>query len=594
MRTVLTCFALALVGFWPIVAAAEAETPTARAHALFDEYWNWLPRALPDLASIYLGDARQADRLRDESAQAVRARNAALLAFRERAARIDEAQLSTEDRISLRVLRFRLDRAVAINEFHGDLPFGVYDEFAPVTQREGLHLMLPALAKASAFASARDYEAWLKRLEQVPTSIGHLIERMQAAIDAGWMPPKEAITRVPAQLRSYLGTDPATNPAYRPFASFPQGMDAATRTRLEQAAQRAIRDHVTPAFRSLSDFYERRYLPAAKDVGGVSKLPAGERYYQAWLNWFTTTDKTPREIHALGLAEVGRINSQMDAVLAQVGFSGTRAEFQTHLATETKFFHTKAEDMLADYRDIAKRADAELPKLFAELPRQTYGVRAMPPEAGDNSEYYTPGAADRPGWFEANVNNLARRPKWSMETLVLHEAVPGHHLQTARARELKNLPAFRRHLWFAAFGEGWALYAESLGYEMGFYKDPYQRFGNLSAEMKRACRLVVDTGLHALGWSRQQAIDYMVANTGQTIALTTTEVDRYLVWPGQATAYKVGELKIKALRAKAEAALGTRFELRLFHNAVIDNGALPLQVLEQQVDEWIEQQKTAR
>jgi uncharacterized protein (DUF885 family) len=279
----------------------------------------------------------------------------------------------------------------------------------------------------------------------------------------------------------------------------------------------------------------------------------------------------------------------MDATIAASGFKGTRAQFQTFLTTDPQFFFTKPEDMLAGYRDIAKRADAALPALFAELPRQTYGIRAMPLEEGNNAERYIPGSLDggRPGWFEANVNDLTTRPKWTMETLVLHEAVPGHHLQGSRAQELRQLPTFRRYAWFVAFGEGWALYAESLGEEMGFYKNPYQKFGNLSFEMLRACRLVVDTGLHAFGWSRDQAIDYMVVNTGLTRADITAEVDRYLVWPGQATAYKLGELKIKELRAKAKARLGERFDLRRFHNALIDSGALPLSVLEQSIDEWI-------
>jgi uncharacterized protein (DUF885 family) len=337
-------------------------------------------------------------------------------------------------------------------------------------------------------------------------------------------------------------------------------------------------------------------LPAAKEAGGASKLPPGPRYYQAWLNWFTSTDMTARQIHELGLAQVASIGAQMDAAVAATGFKGTRAEFQKFISTDPQFFYTKREEMLAGYRDIAKRADAELPKLFAELPRGTYGIRAMPAEEGNNAERYVPTSLDgsRPGWFEANVNDLSTRPRWSMETLLLHEAVPGHHLQSARARELKELPAFRRNTWWAAFGEGWALYAESLGYEMGFYTDPYQRFGNLSAEMHRACRLVVDTGLHEFGWTREQAIDYLVANTGRTRALMVAEVDRYLVWPGQATAYKIGELKIKALRAKAKAALGDRFDVRRFHNAVIDQGGLPLQVLEEEIDGWIAAQRAAR
>jgi uncharacterized protein (DUF885 family) len=286
----------------------------------------------------------------------------------------------------------------------------------------------------------------------------------------------------------------------------------------------------------------------------------------------------------------------MDEVAAGTGFKGTRTEFQKSINEDPKFYYTKAEDLLAGYRDIAKRADAELPRFFAELPRLPYGIRAMRPEEGDNAEHYVRGSAEagRAGYFEANVNSLSRRPKWGMETLLLHEAVPGHHLQIARAQELPALPAFRRNGFFVAFSEGWALYAESLGYEMGFYADPYSRFGNLAAEMHRAARLVVDTGIHAFGWTRERAIEYLIDNAALTRERAVAEVDRYIVLPGQATAYKVGELRIKALRAKARAELGDGFDLRRFHNAVIDDGALPLDVLDEQIAEWIAAEKARR
>ena len=594
MRRFLSCLGC-LLALYSSSPAAEVADTTVQVRTLFDDYWNWFLRAHPDYASLYSGEDRYNDRLRDESSEAVSARKAAFLEFRDRAARIDASLLSSPDRLSLRVLRFRLDRAVAINQLHGSLPFGVFDVSAPVTPRGGIHLTLADLAAAGPFRSERDYEAWLKRLEAVPRSVANLIDRMQAAIDAGWMPSKVAIARLPQQLQIYLDADPTKSPAYRPFTSFPRDIDPAQQKRLQAAAQQTIRDQVTPAFRTLLSFVETRYLPAARDpASGVSSLPPGLPYYQAWLAWHTTTDLTPQQIHDIGRAEVARIAVQMDGVVVEVGFRGTRAEFQEFITTDAQFFFNKPGDLLAAYREIAKRADPELPKLFAELPRQTYGVRAMRPEEGDNSDHYNPGTADRPGWFEANVNNLKARPKWGMETLLLHEAVPGHHLQTARAKEMTNLPAFRRNLWFPAFGEGWALYAESLGYEMGFYTDPYQKFGNLSAEIFRACRLVVDTGLHAFGWTREQAIEYMVSNTGQTRAKMTAEVDRYLLLPGQATAYKIGEMKIKELRTKAKTALGERFDIRRFHNAVIDSGALPLTVLEQQIDEWTVGQRAAR
>ena len=566
----------------------KASQPAVAVQALFGEYWEWVMREYPEYAT-FLGDHRYDDRLTDQSPAAVARRRAYFPAFVRRLDRVDPKKLSPEDRTSLAVLKFSLEKQIAIDKLFGAAPFGAFDDWAPVTQMNGIHHSLPELVKATRFATVRDYENFLERLDALPVTMRHLIERMQAALATGWVLPKIAIVGVPRQLEAQVDPDPEKSPEYAPFKAFPADIAPADRERLAQAGRQVIRDKVVPAFRLLKVFYEDRYLPGSRDTIGASQLPAGPAYYQALVAESTTTDLTPREIHELGLREVARIGARMDAVVRETGFTGTRAEFQKFLVTDPRFFYTDPDAMIAGYRDIAKRADAELPKLFAQLPRQPYGVRAMRPEEGNNAEHYTLGAADgsRSGWFEANTNDLKTRPKWAMETLLLHEAVPGHHLQIARAQELGNLPQFRRNLGFNAYAEGWALYAESLGDEMGFYKDPYQKFGNLSAEMLRACRLVVDTGIHAFGWTRQQAIDYMVANTGETVELETAEVDRYIVWPGQATAYKVGELKIKALRARAREALGERFDLRRFHNLVIDGGSVPLAVLDGNVDEWI-------
>ena len=327
-----------------------------------------------------------------------------------------------------------------------------------------------------------------------------------------------------------------------------------------------------------------------------SKLPAGPAFYAFKVRENTTLPLDPAQVHETGKREVERIRKAMDEVIASTGFKGTFPEFLEFIRTDPRFFFKTPEARLTAYRDIAKRADAELPKLFAELPRLPYGIRAMEAYEGDNSDHYTPGALDgtRAGFFEANVNNLEKRPSHEMESTLLHEAVPGHHLQNARAQELTGLPTFRRAVWYVAYGEGWALYSESLGYEMGFYKDPYSHFGALSGEMLRACRLVVDTGLHSLGWSREQAIRYLADNSGVHEDFATAEIDRYIVWPGQALGYKVGELKIKALRANAKAALGDRFDLRRFHNALLDDGALPLTVLEARIDEWIARERAAK
>ena len=430
----------------------------------------------------------------------------------------------------------------------------------------------------------------------MPTLIDQLIARMETGMELGWMPAKIAIARVPAQLDAQLGSDPAKSPEYAPFRKFPAEIPDAERERLAAAGRRAIEMSVIPSFRRLRDFYEKRYLPVATEAIAASALPPKQRYYEARLAFYTTTRMTPREIHELGLAEVARIGKAMDATVAAAGFAGTRAEFQRSINTDPRFLYTRAEDMLAGYRDIAKRADAELPRFFAVLPRLPYGIRAMRPEEGDNAEHYVRGSVEsgRAGYFEANVNSLSRRPKWSMETLLLHEAVPGHHLQIARAQELGELPPFRRNAFFVAFSEGWALYAESLGYEMGFYTDPYSKFGNLAGEMHRAARLVVDTGIHAFGWTRERAMAYLIDNAALTPEFAAAEVDRYIVVPGQATAYKIGELRIKALRAKARAELGELFDLRRFHNAVIDHGAVPLDVLDEQIADWIAAEKARK
>jgi uncharacterized protein (DUF885 family) len=383
---------------------------------------------------------------------------------------------------------------------------------------------------------------------------------------------------------------------YAPFRRFPAAVPQEERSRLEEAGRAVLGQRVHPAFAEFRQFVEAKYLPACREELSASTLPGGKAYYQMLVASMTTTDLTAQEIHDIGKREVARIRAEMDRVIVSTGFKGSFAEFLDFIRKDPRFYHVTAEGMLMHYRDIAKRADAELPKLFAELPRLPYGVRPMDALEGDNAEHYSRGALDgsRAGFFEANTNNLSRRPKYDMEAVLLHEAVPGHHLQIARAQELKGLPSFRRAAGYVAYSEGWALYAESLGGEMGMYGDPYSKFGQLSTEMWRACRLVVDTGLHAFGWSRERSIRYLADNAGIQESAAIAETDRYILNPGQALGYKIGELRIKALRAKAQQALGERFDLRRFHNAVLDDGALPLTLLEKRIDEWIASEKAAR
>jgi uncharacterized protein (DUF885 family) len=352
---------------------------------------------------------------------------------------------------------------------------------------------------------------------------------------------------------------------------------------------------VAPAYERLLEFTENEYLPGARESIAARDLPDGEAWYAHNVAVRTTTDLTPKQIHDIGLAEVARIRSEMEAIIASTGFEGSFEEFLAFLRTDPRFYHTKAEDLMSEYRDIAKRADPELTKLFGVLPRTPYGVIEVPDYAAPSqtTAYYQRGSlkAGRPGYFFANTYVLDTRPRWEMEALTLHEAVPGHHLQIAIQQELEGLPWFRQNPSYTAFVEGWGLYSESLGEEMGFYRDPYSKFGQLTYEMWRAIRLVVDTGMHQLGWSRQQAIDFFKENAGKSEHDIVVEVDRYIVWPGQALAYKIGELKIKELRAFATDALGEKFDIRGFHDELLGNGAVPLSVLEANIRAWVEAQR---
>ncbi len=592
---------IAAVGIVVSYAALAQDRPDDRLAKLMADHWEWYAREIPEGATLR-GDNRYNDRLTDQSRAAVEARKAHWRELLGSLRSFDAAQLTPQNRVSLQVLSSIAIARTRIDGFYADLPFSASEtslamSWSPVTQMYGPQFLLPLLAKSAPFRTIDDYEAYLKRLAAIPQLLDQYQQQMQAAIGAGWLPAAAAIRRVPGQFDGQIVADVAQSPLFLPFSQFPTDISDADRQRLTEAGRRVLSERVIPAFRALKGFYESTYLPAAaKRRGlGVSELPGGPAFYQALIANSTTTSLSAQEIHEIGLREVARIRAEMDAAIGRAGFKGSRAEFVRFLHESPQFYYDKPDDMLAGYRDIAKRADAQLPSLFAELPRLPYGIRAMPAYEGDNAEHYIMGSADgsRAGFFEANVNHLHTRPKYNMEDLLLHEAVPGHHLQIARAQELKGLPEFRKYSFFTAYIEGWGLYAESLGDEMGFFTDPYSKFGQLSAEMWRACRLVVDTGLHAFGWSRERAIAYLADNAALNEDVATAEIDRYLVGPAQALGYKLGELRLKALRAKAKAALADRFDLRYFHNALIDDGALPLDVLERRIDEWIDARRAA-
>jgi uncharacterized protein (DUF885 family) len=471
------------------------------------------------------------------------------------------------------------------------------DELMPVNQMGGVQQDLAQTLSTAPARSVQDFEDLVARIEAAGRRIDQEVALLQWGEELQLTPPSITLRDVPDQVLNQIVEDPVQSPLLVPFTEMPESISAAERDRLVAAASRAYAESARPAFKRLHAYLVNEYVPTARDSIALTELRDGEAWYAFNVRTTTTTDMTPAQIHALGLSEVKRIRAEMDEVIRATEFKGTFQEFCEYLRTDPTFYFTDEKTLLVAYRDVAKRIDPELPRLFGTLPRLPYGVLPVPEyaEKSQTTAYYMPGspAAGRPGYFFANTYALDTRPKWEMESLTAHEAVPGHHLQIAIAQELEDVPEFRRWGGPTAFVEGWGLYAESLGDEIGLYTDPYSKFGRLTYEIWRAIRLVVDTGMHSMGWSRQQAIDYFAENTGRQLHDITVEVDRYIVWPGQALAYKIGELKFKELRARAHAALGERFDVRAFHDACLENGAIPLNVLERHIDEWIEQQKNA-
>lgn len=566
----------------------EQSGATAQFDALQREYWERQLKEFPEL-STWTGDNRYNDRFTDLSLDAIERRKADERRLLEQARSIDRSQFSVQDQVSHALLLWELELAVRAQRF---------PPLMLLNQIWGPQLMFPQLVSVTPFRTADDYRNYLKRLSAFPLYLEQATSLLRLGIQLGWVQPKEPLRGVPDQIQGQLNPDIDQNALYAPFRRMPEAIPEAECEQLKSAARRYIADDVFPALAKFRDFVLETYLPAGDRPTAASSLPDGEAYYAHCVYEHTTSALAPSDIHRIGLNEVAHIRTEMHSVLQQTGFRGSLQEFGSFLRSDPRFYYTKAEDLVTAYRDIAKRADAELPRLFAELPRTPYGVRAFPDyEApSQTTAQYYPGAADgsRAGYFMVNTYRLDMRPSFEMEALTLHEAVPGHHLQIARAQELRHLPDFRRNASYTAYVEGWALYAESLGSDMGFYTDPYSKFGQLTYEMWRACRLVVDTGLHQLGWTRQQAIDYLQENTAKTEQDIAVEVDRYIVWPGQALAYKIGELKIKELRAKAERELSSRFDLRRFHNALFDNGPLPLAILEREMEAWIAAQKATQ
>jgi uncharacterized protein (DUF885 family) len=570
---------------------ACAETPAVqeakKLHSLFDEEWQWTLREHPEFATS-VGDPRYNDKLTDLSAPAMERRKAHERDVLRQIREIDRTLLTGQDVLSYHLFRRDAEEAVSLQRFPA------VGEWMPICQMRGVHIHIPELPRLAPLRTVKDYDDFLARLAAYPRQVDQVVELMKRGMTAGWVPPAVAIREVPAQIEKQWLEDVTKSPLYKPFEDFPGGIPTDQRPRLAARAREAIAGSIIPALKKLHQFIVGTYLPVCRQEIAASRLPGGPAYYEAQVRMFTTTNLSPREIHEVGRREVARIRKAMDDVIKQTGFSGSHTDFVKFLRTDPRFAPLPTEEVLPAFRDIAKRVDPELPKLFAELPRTPYGIREIPAFRGQTAAHYTQGASDgsRAGFFNANTLKGTTLPRHKMEVLLLHEAVPGHHLQVARAQELRGLPDFRRNPRYSAYEEGWALYAESLGEDLGLYKDPYSKFGRLQNEILRACRLVVDTGMHSLGWTRQQSIDYINENCGTSESFIVAEVDRYIVWPGQALGYKIGELKIKDLRAKATKALGAKFDLRMFHNALIDDGELPLDLLEQRIDEWIKRHQS--
>jgi uncharacterized protein (DUF885 family) len=562
--------------------AAVDPQATAALHALFDRQWEASNRHFPE-AATYRGDSRYGDRLTDESLEAIAAWDAQVRQFLAEARAIDANALGDEDRLSLELFTARMARAVEFQPLLGyrSLRLGALG---------GTQSHLVELMPATPMRTPEQAQQLLLRMAAFPRYVRQEIVLLRRGIRLGWVSPRNVIERVLAQIDVQLKGDVDETPYFTPFNRLGADIAADQRAALQAAGRRAIDESVRPALRELRAFVAGEYLAHAPADGALLHYPDGASVYALVVRDQTTTDLTPAQIHAIGEREVARLHDEMEAVMRSTGFQGTFAQFITYLTTDPKFFATSPQALLTGYRDIAKRIDAELPRLFAELPRAPYGVRSMPAYQGpDAAEYYDGPALDgtRAGFFNANTVGWRTRPLWRMATLTAHEAVPGHHLQIARAAELKSLPSFRREADYTAFTEGWGVYAETLGREIGLYDDPYSLFGHLQWQAFRAARLVVDTGIHADGWTRQRAIDYMVERTGMDRGFVTAEVDRYTSGPGQALGYMIGKLKIAELRARAQQRLGPKCDLRRFHNAVIDHGALPLDVLERVIDDWI-------
>jgi len=568
------------------VARPATTSPDAALDSLVEE---WFDRQLElsPMDATAIGDPRFDDRLGESTSPGFREKVLGIeRAFLDRARRIDAARLSAESRLTYEIFVSEREHVLAGQPFH--------EEYLPFTQMNGLPMDLAMYGSGEGpqpFTTPAEYDRFLKRVREFPRWADDAIVMMRAGMGRGITLPRPAVVKMIPQLRDIVTATPEASIFWGPIKAMPQGFSTADRERITSAYRDALAREVLPAYVQLADFLERDYLPMARTSVGWSDLPDGAAWYRWRIRGATTMERAPDEIHALGLAEVARIRAEMMAVKQQVGFKGDLAAFFDHLQDDPQFYFDSEQELLGAYRDVKRRIDALLPKLFADFPKADYEIRPVEDfraASAAGASYQAPSAdGKRPGIFYINTHNLRAQPRFGLETLSLHEASPGHHFQISIQQELTGLPRFRRFNGYVSYAEGWALYAESIGKELGVFTDPYQWYGRLSDEMLRAMRLVVDTGLHSRGWTREQAIRYMLDNSSMAESDVTAEVERYIVWPGQALGYKLGQLEITALRARAQAALGERFDVREFHSQVLRDGAVPMDVLSAKIDRWI-------
>ena len=573
--------------FSVLITGCAQKNAATELHTIFDEVWQFQLQENP-LFATSVGVHIYGDRLSSVTPEDLLRRRRYWKATLDRLNQIDFESLSNSDQINYRIFKRTVVDRLAGYEFKSYL--------MPLNADSGFHTGLARLAKRVPLTTVKDYDNYISRLRAIPRYINEHIALMREGIETGMTVAKVVLDGYEVTIETHVVDEPKESVFYEPFETFPVAVPVEHQERLRVEGETAIMEAAVEGYRTFLEFFVGEYVPNARQTIGASELPNGQAYYEQQVKHYTTLDLASAEIHRIGLQEVERIHAEMTDVIANVGFEGSFADFLTFLRTDPQFYAETPEDLLKEASYIAKRMDAMLPSLFGHLPRLPYGVAPVPEHIAPKyttGRYVGPSeGTTEPGYYWVNTYALESRPLYNLEALTLHEAVPGHHLQNAIARELEDLPNFRRFSYLSAFGEGWGLYCEWLGLEAGFYTDPYSNFGRLTYEMWRACRLVVDTGMHAMGWSRDEAMDFLASNTALPLHEVRTETDRYISWPGQALAYKMGELKIKELRRYSEEILAQDFDVREFHDVVLGNGAVPLDVLDEQVRSWVETRRS--